>query len=1060
MSTKNFFKPVDNTKTFSQMEESILPFWKEYDIFRRSIESRFESNKYVFFDGPPFATGTPHYGHILQGTTKDAIPRYQTMKGRRVERNFGWDCHGVPLEFQVEKEFGIGGKPGIEAMGVGKFNDLCQSIVMRCRDQWEHTVKRMGRFVDFEQDYRTMDPDFMESVWWVFGQLWDKGLIYEGEKVVSYSPKLGSPLSNFEATLNYKDIDDPTVTVKIKLKAPKNQSSKEPEYILFWTTTPWTMPCMSAITLGGKLEYSKVKHKDEIFIVATNLLEKNFGEDYEVLSTMMGTELVGREFEPLFDYFDDGKRTFTIIEDDYVTDEDGTGLVPTSALGEEDFQTMQRFGIEAIDPPFDENGYYDQTIPELAGMYFRSDPEVEGSKEKNANDFLIEKTKAQGQLFRREQYRHRYPHCWRTDCCLMERPIKTWFINVQKIKSRLIELNENINWTPNHLKHGRFGKILETAPDWAISRNRYWGTPMPVWRCDKTGEVQVIRSRKELEALSGTKVEDLHKQYVDDLTWKNPKTGGTMRKIPEVFDCWVESGSMPFASIHYPFDKERRDFQVADFIGEAVDQTRCWFYVMHVLGTALLDTNVYKNVVCSGIVLAEDGQKMSKSKKNYPDPQLIFDKYGADAMRFYLLKSPVATKGENLRFAEREVEEVLKNVLLPIQSAYNFFSTYANIDEWSPTRLVYLRHGQAEHNEKRMYSGNVENPHALTAEGQTQAETVAHQLPTPDVIYSSDFVRTLETAEIVRMQINFEGQLLTDTRIRETFFGDLDGSPLIGRTGRLGNKSVETVSSLFDRAKNMFEAVTQKHRGQTILLVSHGDSIVAAKMAELGVTDEKHFSEFATVLPGQYNLCFAPPNPTHELDLWILSELQTLVGDYTDSFDSYDFEKGLRGIPDFIDKLNNWYLRRSRERFWAKGLTEEKISGYETLHHVLLTFAKLLAPVCPFYAERLYQDVTGDPHASVHLEMMPLMRTAWVDKKLAHKTEIMREVVKLSAGIRARAKIKLRQPLGKLQFALASKEDQSLLESQDLEILKKEANVQHVEILDSVEGLAQKILKV
>jgi len=677
MSNTQNFPSVQSGKRFSEIETEILKYWKENKIFEKSVEKNPADNEFVFFDGPPFATGIPHYGHILAGAIKDAIPRYKTMQGFRVNRKFGWDCHGVPVEFLIEKEHKIGGKPGIEKMGTAKFNDLCQSAVMRCAGEWESTVERMGRFVDFKNDYKTMDADYMESVWSVFRELWDKGLIYEGEKVISYSPRLGSPLSNFEANQNYKMIKDKTLTVKFELEDEENT------FILAWTTTPWTLPSNLATCLHPNLEYSFVKIANasetynkkgtQILIVATSLVEKIFEKDIknknaEIIKTVKGSELVGKKYKPLFNFYKNHKNGFQILGDDFVSADSGTGIVHMAPnFGEDDANVCTKNGVRFLEQPIDENGYFDfseieveqdENTKKLQGKYFREDEVIPESigKENNANDIVIQILKEQGKIFKQDQYDHDYPFCWRTDCALMYRGIKTWFVDVQKIKKLMIEKNQEINWSPEHLKNGRFGKILETAPDWAISRNRYWGAPIPVWKCENEDcdHTEVVSTRAELEQKTGKKageVSDIHKQFVvDELTWDCEKCEDKMVRIPEVLDCWFESGAMPYASRGVHFQKNKNQgtgLKQADFIAEGLDQTRGWFYTLHVLGCALTGENIYKNVITNGIVLAEDGQKMSKSKKNYPDPNLIFDKYGADAMRFYMLSSPVV-RAENL----------------------------------------------------------------------------------------------------------------------------------------------------------------------------------------------------------------------------------------------------------------------------------------------------------------------------------------------------------------------------------------------------------------------------
>ncbi|PID70699.1 hypothetical protein CSB37_01280 [bacterium DOLZORAL124_38_8] len=1407
---KNFF-PAPDKKSINEQEQTTLKYWQARDIFQKSIDTRNPNYSYKFFDGPPFATGLPHYGHILAGTIKDAIPRYKTMKGYRVDRKWGWDCHGVPVEFLVEKEHQIGGKPGIEKMGVGPFNELCRGVVQRCANDWEDTVSRMGRFVDFEQDYRTMDPEFMESVWWVFGELWNKGLIYEGEKVVAYSPKLGSPLSNFEANLNYQNIqNDKTVTSKFTLIDEPNT------HFLAWTTTPWTLPSNLALCVNPKLEYAKVEKDGDFYIVAQNLVAQIFGEDAEITSIMVGKDLVGKKYQPLFDFFQDTPNAFQVLSDEYVSDADGTGVVHQAPnFGEDDARICHENGIKYLSPnPIDENGYFNHEVlpDELNGRYFRYDPEVEGSKENNANDWVL--ANLGEKLFDKGQSTHSYPHCWRTDCALMYRGINTWFVDVQKVKQLMIEKNQDINWLPAHLRDGRFGKLLETAPDWAISRNRYWGCPIPVWKCEQCGHTEVVTSQNMLEQKTNTSVKDLHKHFVDDLTWNCPQctqqteitvirhgqtdgnkngvwqgqqnielnetgrqqareaknnfkdfdiviasplkraqetaqilfpeaqiitderiieknlgsfegtpvqetndpnevrygncpngesfekdvkprarefvrdiqarypgkkvavvshgiviramyeiTGlGSLRedklfknldsfsamlkpqmvRIPEVLDCWFESGAMPYGSVHYPFDKEHKnqlfavrhgqstknipvelavgtveesakypltekgrkdaeteaqkyanefdiivsspllraqqtaqeflktnpnaeyfeefdlidiqvgqfegqevaseskwrkennfivddefpgggesyrqmktriesiiktydqkfagkkilfvshgwpidsileknegrpatmldqccahttvfaldnlhfasdDFQPADFIAEGIDQTRGWFYSLHVLGCALFGKNMYQNVITNGIILAEDGQKMSKSKKNYPDPNLIFEKYGADAMRFYLLSSPVV-RGENFRFAEHGVAEVLKSIILPLQSTYQFFSTYANIDEWSPTRFVFVRHGEGDHNVERIYSGDAKNQHNLTENGQAQIHEIAEFLPKFDVMVTSPFLRTKQTTEIVKTLQNFAGEVVVDERVQEPYFGELEGKKWIHPADRYANTSTEGPLAVQARINEFIDDMSQQHEGKTIFVASHGSPIRNADCYQANVTEIEDMMRVPYTGTGKYKTLFALPDTKNELDLWILSELQSVIKHFNTHMDAYNIEVALRPIAPFVDNLNNWYLRRNRRRFWANGLDADKKSGYATLHYVLLTLSKILAPVCPFFAEKLFQDLGGS--GSVHLEILPNARENWINESLEKQVSVAREIVALAAGIRSKAKIKLRQPLSTLQFLTTEKVDL------DLEVIKSEANVKEVKILTEAElsQFATKIIRV
>jgi isoleucyl-tRNA synthetase len=654
------------SETFPKKEEGVLTFWEQNNIFEKSIENRKSSPLFSFYDGPPFATGLPHYGHILAGAIKDVIPRYKTMKGFKVPRRFGWDCHGLPVENEIEKAKELSGAPEIEAFGIGNFNEECRSIVLRYTEDWKRTVKRFGRWVSFEDTYRTMDLSFMESVWWVFGKLYEKGLVYEGFKVMPFSTQLGTPLSNFEANLNYKDVDDPSLIVMFSLEDSE-------EKLLVWTTTPWTLPSNLAIMVKNDLMYSKVKMKDsgEVYILAEASIERIFkeGAEIEVLETFLGETLVGKRYEPLFPYFADRKDAFRVIAEDSLASDEGTGVVHTApAFGEVDFYACLREGIDPV-CPVDHNGKFKREIEEYAGVYV-----------KDADKEIIKRLKKEEKVFSHSQIRHRYPFCWRSDTPLIYKTVRTWFVSVEKVKEKMLKANAQVNWTPSHIKDGRFGKWLEGARDWAISRNRYWGTPIPLWRSED-GEIKVISSVKDLEEKTGEKITDIHRHFIDDLTFE--EDGKVFKRIPEVFDCWFESGSMPYAQNHYPFENNPLEGFPADFIAEGLDQTRGWFYTLTVLSAALFDKPAFKNVVVNGIILASDGNKMSKRLKNYPDPELMFNKYGADAVRLYLLSSP-AVHGEDLRFSEKDVERVSRQVLIPFWNSFVFLSTYANICEWKP----------------------------------------------------------------------------------------------------------------------------------------------------------------------------------------------------------------------------------------------------------------------------------------------------------------------------------------------------------------------------------------
>ncbi|MBM3201153.1 MAG: isoleucine--tRNA ligase [Chlamydiae bacterium] len=656
-------------ESFADQEKVILEFWKKERIFRKSIENRENAPLFRSYDGPPFATGLPHYGHILAGTIKDVVLRYKTQKGYKVPRRFGWDCHGLPIENMIEKEKGLSGAQSIEEYGIAKFNEDCRDSVLRYVNEWKATVDRMGRFVDFDETYKTMDLSYMESVWWVFGELWKKGLVYEGYKVMPVSPQMGTPLSNFEANLNYHTDTDPSLTVKFELKKGL--------YLLVWTTTPWTLVSNLAIAVSPQIEYVKVRFNDELYILAKSRVGVYFKEEPEIVQTMKGKELVGLAYEPLFDHMkkEAPKKAFHILAGEFVTDADGTGLVHMApAFGEDDFEVCKQNGIDPI-------CYVDQHC-----CFTKQVPEYQGKFVKDADKDIIRRLKARDLVFHHATIQHRYPHCWRTDGPLIYKVVNTLFVAVEKIKDRLIDANQEIHWVPEHIKDGRFGKWLENAKDWAISRNRFWGTPIPVWKSED-GDVIVIKSIEELEEYTGVKVSDIHRQFVDHL--EITKKGKVYKRISEVFDCWFESGSAPYAQDHFPFENKdlvMKNFP-ADFIAEGLDQTRGWFYTLTVLAAALYNKPAFKNCIVNGIVLAEDGQKMSKRLKNYPDPTEVFDKYGADAVRLYLMHSPVVY-ADDLNFSEKGVEGVLRQFLIPLWNSYVFLATYANIYQWKPKEIA------------------------------------------------------------------------------------------------------------------------------------------------------------------------------------------------------------------------------------------------------------------------------------------------------------------------------------------------------------------------------------
>lgn len=856
---------IKEQEGFPEAEEKILAFWDREDIFKKSLEQGKKGELFSFYDGPPFATGLPHYGHILAGTIKDVIPRYQTMLGRYVPRRFGWDCHGLPVENEIEKAKGLTGAYSIEEFGIAKFNEECRSIVLRYTEEWKRTVNRMGRWVDFAHTYHTMDKSFMESVWWVFSELYKKGLVYEGFKVMPFSTRLGTPLSNFEANLNYKEVDDPSLTVTFPLVDDKETA------LVAWTTTPWTLPSNLALAVHPELDYVKIKDKQtgRQYILAEARVLHHFKE-FDVVQTMKGKSLKGLRYVPLFPYFLDRQKekTFQILTDDFVTTQDGTGVVHLApAFGEADFFACFKEGIEVI-CPVDQNGQFTEEVKDF-----------QGQSVKEAEKEIIKTLKEKARVVHHTQIHHRYPFCWRSDTPLIYRAMKTWFVSVEALKDNLLKANQKIYWVPSHIKEGRFGKWLENARDWAISRNRYWGTPIPLWRSDD-GDIIVISSVKELQDLVGKEVLDLHRHFIDHLTIV--KNGKTYKRVPEVFDCWFESGSMPYAQNHYPFENKEETLHAfpANFIGEGLDQTRGWFYTLTVLSVALFDTPAFKNVIVNGIVLAEDGTKMSKRLKNYPDPEVVIDKYGADAIRLYLLNSP-AVLADDVRFSAKGVEGVLRQVLIPFWNCYVFLATYATIYEWSPSKECDM--------------------------------------------------------------------------------------------------------------------------------------------------------------------------PQADIDRWILSLLQKLIEDIRVNMDKYELQAALQPLAGFIEQLTNWYIRRSRSRFWSDEATQDREEAFETLYTVLITLSKAAAPFMPFLSERIYLQLhqKSEPE-SVHLCLFPKVQSNLRDKILEDEMQAVQSVVSVGHSLRKEHKLKVRQPLAKAYVICSDIKKLDSLKKQEMLILD-ELNVKDV-IFDSDEA--------
>jgi len=708
----------------NENEQQILSLWEETEAFAKSVSSRPENRPYVFYDGPPFATGLPHYGHILSSVIKDVVPRYWTMKGYRVRRRWGWDCHGLPIESLIEKQMGVSGKKDIEEkIGVAEFNEACRATVLMYTKEWKKMVARIGRWVEFDSAYRTMDPTYMESVWWALKTIWDKNLIYEGRKVLMYCPRCETPVAKAEVAMDnsYKDITEESVTAKFKLKTPGALNASGDVYILAWTTTPWTLPANVALAVGRDIEYvlCRIESSGEVAVVAKDRAEAVLGaHKYQVEKTIKGVDLLDLEYEPLYQIpavEKSGQRAWRVVPGDFVTTQEGTGIVHTAVIyGEDDYNLGVACQLPMV-PLLDERGHFNSQAPQMIqGQYFKK-------AEKTIKDDLENR----GRLFSRSQHTHSYPHCWRCDTQLFYNAISAWFINIEQVKPRLIELNEKINWYPGHLKQGRFLNILETAPDWNISRNRYWATPLPFWKCTAKdcpgvaclGSVAEMKDRalNFSEVYQTDKVEemDLHKHLVDRIRLRCQECGGEMRRIPEVIDCWVESGSMPFAEFHYPFaNKETFEARFpGEYVAEYIAQTRAWFYYMHALAAILFDNVSFENVVATGTILNEKGEKLSKSKRNYTDPWIIIEQYGVDALRYYLMTS-VVMQAENLFFNDREVRDAYNKVVNTLWNVLTFYLTFVPaggsvsgsvaaskhvLDRWIISRLHELTRSVTRH---------------------------------------------------------------------------------------------------------------------------------------------------------------------------------------------------------------------------------------------------------------------------------------------------------------------------------------------------------------------------
>ncbi len=822
--------------SFPELEEGVLAYWAANDTFRKSVEQRPADSEFVFYDGPPFANGLPHYGHLITGYVKDLVPRFRTMQGRRVERRFGWDCHGLPAEVEAERLLGISGKAEIVAMGIGTFNDACRESVLRYTHEWRDYVTRQARWVDFDNDYKTLDITYMESVMWAFKRLWDSGLIYQGFKVLPYCWRCETPLSNHELRMDedtYRDRQDPSVTVRFKLETG--------EWLLAWTTTPWTLPSNEAVAVGADISYTVLEKDGERYILARDrqaAYEREL-EGAAIVGELTGAQLAGRRYEPLLPYLTDTEKfgtqnAFRVILSDDVTTEDGTGVVHMApAYGEADALACNAAGIPTI-LTVDDHARFTSVVPDFEHEHVF-----------DANPGITAKLREQGSLVRKETYTHSYPHCWRCRNPLIYKAVTSWFVEVTKFRDRMVELNEQITWVPGHVKYGQFGKWLENARDWSISRNRFWGSPIPVWQSDDPDypRTDVYGSLDELARDFGVRPDDLHRPGIDELTRPNPDDPSgrsTMRRVPEVLDCWFESGSMPFAQVHYPF--ENADWfdshYPGDFIVEYTPQTRGWFYTLHVLATALFDRPAFRDCVCHGIVLGSDGQKMSKSLRNYPDVNEVFDTFGSDAMRWLLMASPIV-RGGDIAVSEAGVRDAVRQAILPLWNSYYFFALYANAESY-----------------------------------QAKASTASE----------------------------------------------------------------------------------------------------------------------------------------HVLDRYILAKTRATVTDMEQLLGVYNVGAACQSLRDHLEVLTNWYIRRSRDRFWAGDR-----AALDTLWTVLEAVCRAAAPLLPLTTEAIWRGLTGEP--SVHLADWPRLESWPADDDLARAMDLVRAVASTALGLRKARQLRVRLPLARLTVA-------------------------------------------